>query len=110
MKLNRTILIPAKDNVSIMQVNTAYRKKIVAGLLQQYSELVGSDTLGKYFQRTSEDNGKTWLEDSPFVQFSNFKVYEDRKTDEFVLTTARIQERSEKDITSPAYQYRLDIL
>ena len=44
--------------------------------------------------------------DSTFVQFSNFKVYEDRKTKEFVLTMARIQERSESDLTSPAYEYR----
>ena len=47
--------------------------------------------------------------DSPFVQFSNFRVYEDRETNEFVLTMARIQEISEKDLTSPAYQYRIEI-
>ena len=46
-------------------------------------------------------------EDSPFVQFSNFKVYEERETNEFVLIMARIQEISEKDLTSPAYQYRI---
>jgi hypothetical protein len=47
--------------------------------------------------------------DSPFVQCSNFKVYEDRETHEFVLTMARIQERSEKDLSSPAYQYRIGV-
>jgi hypothetical protein len=47
--------------------------------------------------------------DSPFVQFSNFRVYEDREIHEFVLTMARIQERSEKDLTSPAYQYRIEV-
>ncbi|MCK4590838.1 MAG: exo-alpha-sialidase, partial [Candidatus Latescibacteria bacterium] len=47
--------------------------------------------------------------DSPFVQFSNFRVYEDRETHEFVLAMARIQERSEKDLTSPAYQYRIEV-
>jgi hypothetical protein len=47
--------------------------------------------------------------DSPFVQFSNFRVYEDRETHEFVLAMARIQERSEKDLTSPAYQYRIAV-
>ncbi len=41
------------------------------------------------------------------MQFSNFKVYENRETNEFVLIMARIQERSEKDLTSPAYQYRI---
>ena len=46
-------------------------------------------------------------EDSPFVQFSNFRVYEDRMTNDFVLAMARVQERSEKDLTSPAYQYRI---
>ncbi len=45
--------------------------------------------------------------DSPMVQFSNFRVYEDRRTGDFVLTLARIQERSEHDLTSPAYQYRV---
>lgn len=47
--------------------------------------------------------------DSPLVQFSNFKVYEDRETYEFVLTMARIQERGERDLTSPAYQYRIEV-
>ena len=48
--------------------------------------------------------------DSPFVQFSNFRVYEDRETGEFVLIMARIQERGEKDLSSPAYEYRIEVL
>ena len=48
-------------------------------------------------------------EDSQLVQFSNFKVYEDRETGEFVLTMARFQERGE-ELTSPAYEYRIEVL
>jgi len=48
-------------------------------------------------------------EDSRLVQFSNFRVYEDRKTKEFVLTLAREEERAERDATSPGYQYRIEI-
>ena len=47
--------------------------------------------------------------DSPLVQFSNFRVYEDRETHEFVLTMARFQEKGEKILDSPAYQYRIVI-
>jgi len=47
--------------------------------------------------------------DSPLVQFSNFRVYEDRETGEFVLTMARFQERGE-ELTSPAYEYRINVL
>lgn len=47
--------------------------------------------------------------DPPLVQFSNFRVYEDRETGEFVLTMARFQERGEHDLNSPAYQYRIPI-
>ena len=48
-------------------------------------------------------------EDSRLVEFSNFRVYEDRKTHEFVLIMARQEEREERDCTSPAYQYRIEI-
>jgi hypothetical protein len=47
--------------------------------------------------------------DSPAVQFSNFRVYEDRETHQFALTMARFQERSEDDLNSPAYQYRIPV-
>ena len=47
--------------------------------------------------------------DSPFVQLSNYRVYEDRETGEFVLFMARYQEIGEKDQTSPSYQYRIGI-
>lgn len=45
-------------------------------------------------------------QDSDRVDLSNFRVYEDRETHEFVLTMPRIRERGDKDITSPAYEYR----
>lgn len=45
-------------------------------------------------------------EDTPRLQLSNFHVYEDRATGEFVLTMSRLFERSESSLTSPAYQYR----
>ncbi len=45
--------------------------------------------------------------DPPQVQFSNFRVYEDRKTHEFILNMARLQEKGKTDLTSPAYQYRI---
>lgn len=47
--------------------------------------------------------------DSPQVQFSNFRVYEDRETHEFVLTMPRIYEREGGDVTSPAYEYRFGV-
>ncbi|MCK4417128.1 MAG: hypothetical protein KAV99_03065, partial [Candidatus Latescibacteria bacterium] len=73
MKVKRTILIPVEGEsqpcvdgqhygVSIMQVNTAYKSKAGVGLLQQYSEEVASDAMGRFFQGTSEDNGITWSE------------------------------------------------
>jgi hypothetical protein len=52
-------------------------------------------------------------EDSPLVQFSNFRVYEDRETGDLVLILARIQERQrderKTDFTSPAYEYRIEV-
>jgi hypothetical protein len=47
--------------------------------------------------------------DSPAVQFSNFRVYEDRKTHEFVLVMARFQERGDQELASPAYEYRIQV-
>jgi len=48
-------------------------------------------------------------EDGAETQLSNFRVYEDRLTHEFVLHLARIGERGGKDRTSPSYQYRIGI-
>lgn len=48
-------------------------------------------------------------DDTSQVQLSNFHVYEDRVTKEFVLVMARIFERSETSLSSPAYEYRLSI-
>ena len=46
--------------------------------------------------------------DSPLVQLSNFKVYEDRETHEFVLNMARLQERGNIS-GNPLYEYRMKI-
>lgn len=48
--------------------------------------------------------------DSGYVELSNFKVYEDRETHEFVLTIARRQEKGKGNFTSPAYEYRINVL
>lgn len=49
-------------------------------------------------------------DDTPRVQLSNFHVYEDRTSGEFVLMMPRIFERSETSLVSPSYEYRIDIL
>ena len=64
-KTKRKVLIPAEDGCAVMQVNTCYRARSGPGLLQMYSILVGSDTFGNFFQRTSEDNGRTWSDPAP---------------------------------------------
>lgn len=48
-------------------------------------------------------------EDTPKVQLSNFHVYEDRVTGEFVLIMSRIFECSETSLASPAYEYRVSL-
>ena len=63
--VKRRVLIPAEDGCAVMQVNTCYRGRTGSRLVQMYSVLVGSDTFGNFFQRTSEDNGRTWSEASP---------------------------------------------
>ncbi|MFH1007973.1 MAG: sialidase family protein [Candidatus Latescibacterota bacterium] len=88
MKVKRTVLIPATGEsrpcvdgyycgVSILQVNTAYTSRAGTGLLQQYSEEVASDAMGRHFQRTSQDNGRSWTE--PIL------LYEPAETKEGVL-------------------------
>jgi len=78
MKVNREILIPVKENnIWITEVNTVYTDRDGYCLLQQYGIGVASDTSGEYFQRTSEDNGKTWSEPS--------LIYEPEQTEEGVL-------------------------
>ncbi len=52
-------------------------------------------------------------EDSPMVQLSNFRCYQDRKTGDIVLFMARYGERGDKGdliIRSPLYMYRIRIL
>ena len=54
--------------------------------------------------RTIDDRGRA---DSPFLQLSNFRVYEDRATGELVVILARLQQAGERDHASPAYEYRI---
>jgi len=49
-------------------------------------------------------------EDSPRVQLSNFHAYEDRVTGDFMILLARLFEKSETCMVSPAYEYRVSIL
>ncbi|HDI75064.1 MAG TPA: exo-alpha-sialidase [Thermoprotei archaeon] len=52
-------------------------------------------------------------EDSPMVQLSNFRSYEDRKTGDIVLFMARYGERGNKGdliIRSPLYMYRIRLI
>ncbi len=60
----------------------------------------------KHTVRSIDDRSES---DSSFVQLSNYRVYEDRETGEFVLFMARFQEISQQDQTSPAWQYRIGI-
>jgi hypothetical protein len=55
---------------------------------------------------TIDDRG---AEDTPRLQLSNFHAYEDRVTGEFVLLLARLFERSETSMVSPAYEYRIGL-
>lgn len=48
-------------------------------------------------------------EDTPRLQLSNFSLYEDRESGEFVLHLARLFERSETSFECPAYEYRIDV-
>jgi hypothetical protein len=64
-KVRRKTLIPAEDGCAVMQVNTCYAARSGPGLVQMYSVLVGSDTFGNFFQRTSGDNGRTWSGPAP---------------------------------------------
>ncbi len=44
--------------------------------------------------------------DSPNLQLSNFRVYEDRVSGELVLFLARLEARAAGDLGSPSYEYR----
>lgn len=60
MKVERNVLIPLRSGVGIYLVNTCYRRRAGLGLFQVYAESAGSDAFGAFFQRASEDNGRTW--------------------------------------------------
>lgn len=49
-------------------------------------------------------------EDSPLVQFSNFRVYEERGSGDIILFMARLQEKGDlHSSSSPLYSYRIQI-
>lgn len=61
MYIRKSIAIPSpRENVAIMNTRTAYVSATGSELLQEYPELVASDTFGGVFRRKSLDNGKTW--------------------------------------------------
>ena len=84
IKVSRSVHIPVSAlqeitipfhgyrGVCVVECNTAYGSRTGSGLVQIYSGIVASDTWGKYFQRRSEDNGRTWLE--PEVVFEPYKT------------------------------------
>ncbi|MEI6467565.1 MAG: sialidase family protein, partial [Verrucomicrobiota bacterium] len=58
----KSVYIPAPDaKTSIIRVNSTYVGRGEA-LLQDYVTLVASDTFGAFYQRWSENNGRTWSE------------------------------------------------
>ena len=48
-------------------------------------------------------------EDSPALQLSNFKVYEDRESGEIVMVMARWFAAGSEQWTAPAHEYRIGI-
>ncbi len=61
MKITKTVAIPPTQNErAIFTTSTVYTSKEGHSLLQEYTELVASDTFGECFVRRSDDNGKTW--------------------------------------------------
>lgn len=63
MNIHKTILIadPKKTN-AIFRVETIYDHSQGDGLLQEYGELVASDTFGSNWFRRSKDGGRSWSE------------------------------------------------
>lgn len=60
MLAERTIHLPMRGEVGIEQVNTCYAEPAGVRLYQVYAETAGSDAFGAFYERTSEDNGRTW--------------------------------------------------
>lgn len=52
---------------AVFTTNTGYADAVEFVLYQEYAELIGCDTFGKYYSRRSVDNGKTW--DKPVLSF-----------------------------------------
>ncbi len=55
----------SRPSAAIINTSTVYTKAEGQGLLQEYSELVASDTFGAIFRRLSCDNGGSWSEATP---------------------------------------------
>jgi len=47
------------------------------------------------------------MSDSPWLQLSNFRVYEDRETAEIVVHLARVEEQAKGDFSVPLTEYRI---
>lgn len=65
-------LIETEKGKAVFIVNTCYCSNHNYKLLQRFSYLTHSDTMGKLFERKSYDNGKTWTE--PEVIFKPEKI------------------------------------
>ena len=72
--LDKPIPNPHYTGLAVIEVNTAYRRREGTALLQNYGSLVASDAWGRYYERTSEDNGQTWSD--PTVSFEPKKTAE----------------------------------
>ncbi|MGI6088102.1 MAG: sialidase family protein [Kiritimatiellia bacterium] len=58
----RVYLEPLHKGATILQCVTAYAEPDGLALFQQFSDLIASDTFGRFYSRRSHDNGKTWTE------------------------------------------------
>ena len=72
--LDEPIPNPYYTGLPVIEVNTAYRRSAGREILQVYGAMVASDAWGRYYQRTSEDNGRTWSE--PTVIFEPHETEE----------------------------------
>ena len=66
--LDEPVPNPYYTGLPVIEVNTAYRRRAGRELLQVYGAMVASDAWGRYYQRISEDNGRTWSEPTVIFQ------------------------------------------
>ena len=64
--MKKSNLIPeTNDQIAIFSVQTSYTSSRDNAMVQEYGELVSSDTFGKMRRRFSEDGGRSWSEAIP---------------------------------------------